>query len=174
MKLSARVTALLLSVVVALLTMTVPTAAHATTRSSAILAAPTPGVIYQLRGLSSGQCVAGQSSDRVNVSGCNVAFTDQYWVIEPIGPGFFRLRVVAGGRCLAIISNGNVRISSCVDSFTDQWWRIDQSVIANVFLLSNNLRGTCLAAPRPNEAAISSACGPSSTEQWFTFVPLSF
>ncbi|HEV8555771.1 MAG TPA: ricin-type beta-trefoil lectin domain protein [Actinophytocola sp.] len=173
MKLSARVTALLVGVVMALLTMVVPTAAQATTQSSSgVLAVPTPGVLYQLSNLGRGQCAAGQSSNRVNMSGCNVNFLDQFWLPEPIGgPGLFRLRGLATSKCLAIISNGNVRVSDCVDSFADQWWRFDPAPVVDSYMLFNAFRGTCLAAPSANGAATSFRCERGFTDQWWTFVP---
>jgi hypothetical protein len=173
MKLSARGTALFLGVVAALLTLTLPTAAHAITPSrSSVLATPTPGALYQLLNLGRGQCAAGQSNNRVNISGCNVTFTDQYWLLEPTGAaGFFRLRGLATSKCLAIISNGSVRVSGCVDTFDDQWWRLDPTPSTNSYQLFNHLRGTCLAAPSANGAATSFGCQPTFADQWWTFIP---
>jgi pectinesterase len=172
MKLSARAAALIVGVLMALLTMVVPTAANATAQSgSGVLAAPTPGTLYQLLNLQRGQCLAGQTSNRVNISGCNVTFTDQYWLLEPIGgPGLFRLRGLATSKCLAIISNGNVRVSGCVDSFADQWWRLDATG-SNSFQLFNAFRGTCLAAPSANGAATSFRCEPTFADQSWIFIP---
>lgn len=173
MKQSVRGTALLLGVVAALLIMVVPAAAHATAQSrSTVLATPTPGVLYQLLNLGRGQCLAGLSNNRVNISGCNVSFTDQYWLLEPIGePGYYRLRGFATSKCLAIISNGNVRVSDCVNTFNDQWWRLDLTPGANSYQLFNHLRGRCLAAPSANGAATSFRCEPTFTDQWWSFIP---
>jgi hypothetical protein len=174
MKLSARRTALFLSVVATLVAMIVPTAAHANVQPrSAVLATPTPGVLHQVLNLARGQCLAGQSSNRVNISRCDVTFSDQYWILEPIAaaPGFFRLRGLATAKCLAIISNGNVRVSGCVDSFNDQWWRLDPVAGVNSYMLFNHLRGTCLAAPRASGAATSFRCEPTFTDQWWAFIP---
>jgi hypothetical protein len=158
MKLSARWVALLLGVVAAMLTMVVPSAAHA---KSTALDAPAAGGLYNLLNFQRGQCLAGMSSNRVNISGCNVTFSDQYWLIEPVSAaGYFRLRGLATSQCLAIISNGNVRTASCVDSWSDQWWRFDPTPAANSYMLSNYYRGSCLAAPRANGAATSFRCEP--------------
>jgi len=172
MKLSARVTVLLLGVVAAL-TMVVPTVAQGATRSgSGVLASPPPGVAYQLINRGRGQCLAGQKSNRVNMFRCEGTYTDQFWLLEPIGqPGFFRLRNLSNSKCLAIISNGNVRVSGCEDTFDDQWWRLDPTPDSNAYQLYNHLRGTCLAAPSANGAATSFTCEPTYADQGWTFVP---
>jgi hypothetical protein len=169
MKLSVRGVALLLGVVAALFTMAVPASAS----TSTVATTPPPGVAYQLLNLQRGQCLAGQRSNRVNISNCNATFTDQYWIPEPIGePGFFRLRSLATAKCLAIISNGNVRVSGCEDTFNDQWWRLDAVPgTTNAYQPFNHLRGTCLAAPSSSGAATSFRCEPTFVDQWWSFIP---
>lgn len=172
MKLSARGTALLLGVAMTLLTMVIPTAAAAAAPvGGQALAVPPPGMLYQLQNVTQGQCLAGQSSNRVNISQCERDFDDQFWHLEPIGdPGFFRLRGLETGKCLAIISNQNVRISSCVDGFNDQWWRLDPTPDFNAFQMFNHNRQRCLAGPRGQGAATSLSCDPSSRDQRWIFL----
>jgi hypothetical protein len=167
MKLSARATALLLGVVAALLTMIVPTAAHAAGNA---VSAP-PNGLYQLQNSARAQCLVGQTTNRVVLAPCDVNVGDQAWVLEPAAQtAFFRIRGLSTGKCLAIITNGNVRISSCNNDFSDQWWRVDPSPNVNAFMLTNFLRGTCLAAPRANGDATSFRCEPTFTDQRWFFV----
>ncbi len=169
MKLSARMAALLVGAVSALLMMIVPAAAQAAPNGA--LAEPTPGVLYQLLNQGRGQCLAGQSSERVNISGCNVTFTDQFFFLEPAGEaGFYRVRGLATSKCLAILKNGNVRVSRCDPTFDDQWWRLDPAPGANTFMLYNHLRGKCLAAPSANGAATSFDCTPTFSDQSWAFL----
>jgi hypothetical protein len=171
MKLSARSMALLLSIVASLM-LVVPAAAQATASSSDTLQEnPTPGVFYMLQNQWHGQCLAGRSNERVNISSCNPFFNDQIWTLEPVAAaGFYRLRVAETGKCVAIISNGNVRTSNCVDSFNDQWWRLDPVATGGPYMLYNHLRQTCLAATTRNGGARSFTCTPSFRDQWWTFI----
>lgn len=155
----------------------VPLLAPASADASAAPHAAGPGVYKLLNDLQSLQCLAGRSNNKVQISNCVDAFTDQIWTLQPASAaGYYRLRVRQTDKCLAF-PNGNgsngtqARISDCVDSFDDQWWTLDPTLASDAFQLRNFHTGKCLVARNLSSSATESDCVLNFRDQWWHFFP---